>query len=193
MAKGTTILMTFNGFQGAAATAIMLEKFPGAEIVPSSARRIANALMTLKLTGGEAIYIVGLGFFCPQEEIVAALERVLKAKSSVTWIHYKGDITGVEEALKRYRNFRVIDISGKNLPASVAREFGCTSKETKGLVTLARQEEKDSLDEKVHNDLRCRLIEAAILKYLKFEDTDAYPEAIRKLRTPSLITEFDIK
>jgi transcriptional regulator with PAS, ATPase and Fis domain len=187
MNKSKVIAVTFNGFQGAAATAVLLEKHPEADLWISSARKIAETLSAIPPRKTSQVYLVGVGARdCSNEDLLAALRPLLEGKVSVTWFYPWEDLAWLKSEMAPFPHFALVQGSGEPLPVLVAAALGCGSGRTKELIRSAQDAEEGKM-----RSFHQNLVDAATVSYLKFQDAAAFPNAIRKLADPSLITEAD--
>jgi transcriptional regulator with PAS, ATPase and Fis domain len=183
-----TTLLTFLGFESAASAAIALQKYPDAQVRVSSASSIGWSISALKPKNVDNLFIMGVGVYCPRNEVIEPLKALLKSGCKVTWLHKWGDLGWLKKELKDSAGFTLIDRKDALLPQLAAQHLGIKNEQAKRLIALVSKTDKQ---EETRTDTEQALIDLAIQRYFKFEDYDAYPLAIRKLAGLEEITKED--
>ena len=181
--KKKTVVVTYNGVDGACAAAMVLLKEKGADVVVSSAARIGEALSGL---GGRerlsTVHICGLGVYCDWGDVERAAWALEKKGVSITWYCGRGYL---EERQFGPVCTTVFTSSGTNTRAvSDHLDLG-DHPASATLLAIAESDPQVGLAVGPPGEIATwrDLVEATCAKYFKYLDGDAYIKTIRKLAT----------
>ncbi len=182
---GNIAVVTYFGIDGACAAAMALQRWPEAELVPTSAARIGEALDGLlrRYHSLSEVHVCGVGVHCPWEEVARPARGLTGRRVEVVWHCGRGYLDGQRQAFAEFCTPAFVS-AGSNAEA-VRRHL---SLEDRGvprmLVELA------SLDPNIEKGWRrpseeqafwMDLVNAAVADYFKYQDDAAYPDAVRRL------------
>lgn len=199
-AKRVTLLTSF-GTDGAATAALVLRKYPDAELLSTSAARLADTLYecantTLSQSAKQKhipaqIIICGLGIRDGFAAILDSLKRADAAGLSVTWLCGRGYMNEHRHALAQLCE-TVFTPAASNAECAL-QHLGLEQNEANQfLLELAADyvEGRKTPEERLwwHNYLR-----ACADRFFQYDDTEAYPQAIHKLAAGNPLTENDIR
>ncbi|MFB3785330.1 MAG: sigma 54-interacting transcriptional regulator [bacterium] len=186
------LILTTNGTDGACAAAMVLQRFPKAQIVTTSAQRIA---LTLEEIAGldpppGIIHICGVGVYDNIAGVTTVLGAFVKKRIKVLWYCGRG-------YLDEYRTLLIPVCVPVFIPCSsnteaVYQHLKIRDTEITGtLLTLARQFVNRDLKRSETDALWHDLIAAGASRYFKYEDKSSYIHVIQKLAGLVPFTEAD--
>ncbi|MFP4026549.1 MAG: sigma 54-interacting transcriptional regulator [Candidatus Brocadiia bacterium] len=180
-------LITYNGLDGACAAASLLLRYPEAEIYVTSAARVGEqfaALANVPLPPSQ-LHVCGVGVWCPWEELAAPANRLLEKGVEIRWYCGRGYLQPMHD---QFENIcRPVFLECRTNTEAVQRFMDiCEDPRARRLASLAvhdqniiRSFSSDSPDET--QSFWMDFIEASIGQRFKYQDTQAYLKAIRKL------------
>ena len=104
MATAKTIIITYNGIDGACAAAMAALKFPKADIVISSAKRIHARLQsfsTAKQVPAQII-VCGVGMYSDWEPVIQTGKKIRRKGGHITWYCGRGYLKNDSEYLSQF-------------------------------------------------------------------------------------------
>lgn len=180
-----TAIITYNGIDGACAAAVALLQCPDAEVLVTSAARVAEAFRKLARhpTKWSAVHVCGVGVYCDWPELLEPAEALRRAGVAITWYCGRGYLEPEAEKFAGFCTPAFMEV-GSNTEA-VCEHLKLTGHPHAGaLMSIARHDphlEGDRAaptgDERFWTDL----INAAIAEYFKYQDTDAFAGTVRRL------------
>jgi DNA-binding NtrC family response regulator len=183
--QSKTVVLTYNGLDGACAAAAVLLKWPDAQVRITSARRVAGALLELvkERKSISDVHVCGVGIHCPIEEVTGPVRKLHQGGVNVRWYCGRGYLRDHGDALARDAE-PVFHDAASNAEA-VCIHLGLWERPAASvLLELARHDPNIEMgwrqptpDEELWVDL----INAAIAEYFKYQDENAYVNAIRRL------------
>lgn len=179
-------LVTYNGIDGACATAMALQRFPDAQIRVTSASRVDQTLQLLASDNKSyrEIHVLGVGAYCDWETLVKAAAALKQKATRLVWHCGRGYLDE-----KRGLFDEICHASFENLgtnTAAVCRSLAIDDArpDPLRLLEIARRDPALHDAKDVPNrDIAywIELIEASISQYFKFQDDERYPQTIRRL------------
>ncbi len=190
---GNTIIIAGWGTDYACAASVATIKYPDAEIISSSKRRLPETLAELALrrdVGISKILILGVSLAADPAETIKALKKLKGKKIETRWISsytlpadYPPEIKDLVELSIDEKVCLAENVSAfLQIPRREARPSGIIR-----LVTLPKKELTDA-------DLaRIRLLDACGSRYRRFQDDKSYVDAIRSLAKGVALNERQMK
>jgi DNA-binding NtrC family response regulator len=185
MAKKKRAVLTYNGVDGACAAAVVLLRYPAAEVWVTSANRADETLREMDAHTFSEVHVCGLGVWCAWESFAAAAAALRKKGTEIVWYCGRGYLD--RERLTFEKVSTPVFLAAESNTAAVAAHLRLADNErARYLISLSaldrhvagarpggdiRRDHSDWLD----------LIGAALAQYLKFQDHAPYITAIRKL------------
>ncbi len=151
----------------------------------SSASSVAESLGELSRLMLDEVHVCGLGVWCPWSDMEKAGLALKKKGASIYWHCGRGYLDAEREQLERF-SIPVLVEAGTNT-AAVGKFLGVDDRaEAELLMALAWSDSnvKGAPEEEVAPGEQTDwldLIKGAMAQYLKYQDRDAYPDAIRQL------------
>lgn len=184
-AKGKQVIVTYYGLDGACAAAVALNRYPKAEVVTTSARRVGETLQELSRTALSECHVCGVGIYCDWQDVEQACRGIKKRGGKVYWHCGRGYL---EQDRERFTKFCTpVFIDAESNTGALAKYLQLTDEVIGGfLADLAvydhrippgRAPKKPTAQQEKWIDL----IAAAISQYFKYQDEDTYRDTIRKL------------
>ncbi len=183
--RGAAVVLTYNGIDGACAAAALLLQHPDAEVLPTSAARVGEAMAGLasRCPRSAAVHVCGLGVYCDWQEVLRPASLLARKDISLTWYCGRGYLEPQRERFEAFCE-PVFHDAGTNT-AAVCRHIGLEGDARAArLVALARHDpnvEGDDGEAGECQELWLDLVNAAIADYFKYQDTAAYVEAVHRL------------
>jgi DNA-binding NtrC family response regulator len=190
-AIGNSMVITYNGLDGACAAAAVLLKRPEADIVISSASRIGATFdkMQARDIPPAEIHVCGVGIWCDFDELMVPARKLVDAGSNIHWYCGRGYLDSMLKNIckigrpifmERVSNTEAIceylDLLDTPSAARLVRLSKCDPhNKAAGSSNEIDKESQFWID----------FIDASIGQYFKYQDTDAYQKAIRKLAVGS--------
>jgi len=178
-------VLTYNGLDGACAAAMVLLGHPKADLVVTSAARIAQSLREVAAgrRAPDEVHVCGLGVWCDWDELAGAAHTLGKKGAEILWYCGRGYLKDQQDKYKALCTPVFLD-AGSNAEA-VCDHLGLKGHpNAEFLLRLAlsdpivtASDESPPGEEGFWYDL----IYAAVARYFKYQDADAYRGAIRKL------------
>ncbi len=178
-------IVTFLHGDGLIAAALLLRETKAAEVRVSSAARIGRSIAELVEGRPSEVYICGLGIYCPVEEVLAGLRRLKRNQARITWYCGYDYLDEFAPALKRYVRL-MCDHSNRPIHKVVFDALKAPDEHSERLLLLNKAKKDDKESRFLYD-----LADASMLAFLKFQDYDAVPNAIRKMAFPETVTERD--
>ncbi|HPA03223.1 MAG TPA: sigma 54-interacting transcriptional regulator [Candidatus Hydrogenedentes bacterium] len=184
-AKGKQYIVTYYGLDGACAAALALKRFPSAEIVTTSARRIGETLQHISRAAVREVHVCGVGADCDWSVVKQACAAIRKRGGTVRWYCGRGYL---DKDRERYAAVCTpVFIDAESNTGAMAKHLLLTGDDAGAFLT-----ELAPLD---HNISRgkpprkrtgeqedwCDFVAAAISQYFKYQDEEFYLGAIRSL------------
>ena len=187
MAGAKTTVITYNGIDGACSAAMALVKYPRAEVLISSANRVGNRIASLaKLKNVPAhIMVCGLGLYSDWGPIIQAGKSIRRKGGRIQW--YCGR-KYLESDRDKFQQFcEPVFLKARTNTEAVCRHLGLDSHaRAEFLLALAEHDENNPVAGHGHKPsdeemLWVDRLLAAISRYFKYQDENAYASAIQKL------------
>jgi DNA-binding NtrC family response regulator len=175
------VLIAYNGFDSAAATAILLRTHTKAQVLLSSANTIINTLQEIPDSPKE-IHILGVGVYGWYGDLFSTLDRLSDGGCKISWYCDRDYLNPIQSGYPERVAWRTEE--GVSLARQAAKEVRDQTRETRHLISLAEDKERREMPK--------ILFEAAVARYFELDDHAAVPAAIRKLAWPKEITQEDI-
>jgi len=186
------LILTTNGTDGACAAAMVLQRYPKAQIVTTSAQRIAltlDEIAELDPPPG-VIHICGAGVSENLGEVITVLGELGKKRTKVLWYCGRGYLDEFRTVLARVC-VPVFSACSSNTEA-VYQHLKIRDNENTGvLLSLARQFVNRGLKRSVTDAMWHDLVAAGASRYFKYEDKTSYIHVIQKLAGLIPLTEAD--
>ncbi|MGI6460863.1 MAG: sigma 54-interacting transcriptional regulator [Candidatus Hydrogenedentales bacterium] len=186
-------IVTYYGLDGACAAALALKRFPTADVVTTSARRVGETLQQISQSAACDVHVCGLGAACDWAEVRQACEAIRKRRGQVFWYCGRGYL---DEDRDRYTEVCTpVFIEAESNTGALAKHLQLTEDPVAGFLAelapfdrniLRGKDPKKASDEQ--EDWR-DFVEAAISQYFKYQDEEVYRAAIRSLANRSLTEE----
>jgi len=184
--RSAIYLVAYNGFDSAAATAILLNNHPDADVKISSAARIAGTLAKIEEKKAE-IHILGVGVWCDISDLQKELKRLKKLGCKVKWYGKKDYLESARGCIASQA--RLVADQDKSLPELVCNENNIKSAHASRLIDLTRK----SLDqESALKDDWVAFFNASKNRFFKYQDYEAVIKAIRKMASLSGLDGDDL-
>jgi transcriptional regulator with GAF, ATPase, and Fis domain len=185
--KGKVAVIAYNGVDGACAAAVALLRFPDADVIPTSARRIGVTLGSLQGKGYREVHVCGVGVFCDWGELTGAAQALKSAGVSLVWHCGRGYLDGQLDGFRAVCTPTFHD-AGTNTAAMGVTLDAPTGEVRSRLEALAAFDTHLPKPRPVTQATRDQsqwldLIESALAQYFKFQDAAPYVHAIRCLAT----------
>lgn len=184
---GKNILITTFGMDGAASAALGLLAIKDAALQITSANRLSEDLS--RINDKINIYICGVGAGDNFPKVINELERLKKLKCNIFWFCGRKYMDVYQEKLDKYCT-PVLQYHQSNA-AVIADYFKIEDDRVDLLLDLAEAfiEQKHKLSDVLSFWLDFSRASAA--RYFKYDDTNAFPEFIKKLAGISEISPLD--
>ncbi len=179
------VVLTYSHVDGACAAAMVLLKYPGAEVLTTSAMRIGDYLA--RIAGSRKkyrqVHVCGLGVYCPWDKVENPARVIRRKGASITWYCGRGYL---DQDLPRFKTICTPAFyQGKTNTDAVARHLKPGDPRTaQSLRALAGFDDRlleSSKNPTKEQAAQLALIEAAIAQYLKYDDRTTYNQTITKL------------
>ncbi len=184
-AKGKQYIVTYYGLDGACAAALALKRFPAAEIVTTSARRIGETLQQISRAAVREVHVCGVGADCDWSLVKQACEAIRKRGGAVRWYCGRGYL---DKDRERYAAVCTpVFIEAESNTGAVAKHLLLTGNAAGAFLTelapLDHNVARGKPPRKKTSDQEdwCDFVAAAISQYFKYQDEDFYLGAIRSL------------
>ncbi len=180
-----SVIITYNGIDGACAAAIALLARPQAEVLLTSAARVGGTFAELasRSERPEEVHVCGLGVYCDWTELAEPAEALKRAGVRTTWHCGRGYLDADAERFARFCTPAFMDLGSNAAAVCENLELG-EHPHARTLLEVARHDPHLEGDRAAPSgDIRfwTDLINAAIADYFKYQDTDAFAETVRKL------------
>ncbi|MFW6189119.1 MAG: sigma 54-interacting transcriptional regulator [Planctomycetota bacterium] len=178
-------VVTYNGVDGACAAAMVLLRYPGAELAISSAGRIGRTLAELasRLGKGARVYVCGVGVHCPWERVEGPAAELEEKGVELLWYCGRGYLERHRERFERFCT-PVFRDAGSNTRAACEHLDPSEEETARRLCELARYDpnlEKSWEEPSERQAFWKDLVNASIADYFKYHDEASYVRTIRKL------------
>jgi DNA-binding NtrC family response regulator len=171
------IILAMNKTDSVIASALLLKKYPDAQLHVTSARRIAELLETLAAQAPARVTVAGVGFYDDSAPRVKRhLDALHKTGARIDWYMDEPHLDKHRKTL--LKNVRYACGSGESLPRLVAHENDIRDQDANEF--LALYEKGAGKQFEFIGDL----IQAAFNDYFVLEDDAAVPNVIRRLTPP---------
>jgi DNA-binding NtrC family response regulator len=183
--KTDTVIIAYNGLDGACAAAAASIRFPSARILVSSARSVAQ---TFEMLGKEPeglaeIHVCGLGVYCDWGDFERAAKGLGSGRTKIIWYCGRGYLDEQRDVFATVCEPIFLD-AWSNTEA-VCRHLGLKSNPQAAFLSdLARNDPQIGLGEKDLSEemlFWIDLVSASFAEYAKYHDVDRYVATIRKL------------
>jgi DNA-binding NtrC family response regulator len=187
------VIVTYNGVDGFCSAAMALMRYPGAELVLSSAAKIGRTLSKLAKSEKEIaeIHLCGIGVFCEWEEAEKPARELKVNGTEIIWYCGRGYLEGMKAKLEKVSDTVFDDVSTNT--KAIHDHLGLeTNLWAKKLIEIAESDPNipGSSASSFVADWRDFIL-SAITGYLKYQDEEICPSAIHKLITLELSPRED--
>ena len=187
MATAKTIIITYNGIDGACAAAMAALKFPKADIVISSAKRIHARLQSFSTAKQvpSRIIVCGVGMYSDWEPVIQTGKKIRRKGGHIIWYCGRGYLKDDSEYLSQFSEPVLLD-TGTNT-AAICEHLDLKKHDRASfLLALAEHDENNPIADHDHKagDKEMQWVDrllAAISQYFKYQDETAYADAIKRL------------
>ncbi len=194
MAKNDRVAaLTYNGVDGACAAAMVLLKFPAAQVYTTSANRIGETFSELARGKISVLHVCGLGVWCPWAHVEAPAKKMVQNGTRIYWHCGRGYLDDKRSDFAAFCEPDFVE-AGTNTNA-VAKRLGLTdlldAHFLTGLAWFDPHVEGAAPEEEMDQEQAdwVDLITASLGQYFKYNDNEPYLETIRKLAQHSLSRE----
>ncbi len=178
------VVITYNSFDGAAAAALLLRRWPEARLQISSEKSLPHTLQSISVEPDDEIHLVGFPAGENVDELGQALEQLKSAGARVVW-YLPGPRRGQASLLAAY--CEIVSRRSSTVTKVVADHLGAQDDHARKLARIAVQESR----KRRPDDTLYLLFDAAVTRFFQLDDYDAVPNAIRKLANLSPIDARD--
>jgi len=162
-------------------------KYPKADIVISSARRLKARLLSFSKAKQvpSRIIVCGVGMYADWEPVIRAGKRIRRKGGRISWYCGRGYLENDLKHLSQFCEPILLD-TGTNT-AAICEHLDLKKHNRAGfLLALAEHDENNLIADHVHKPgdeemLWVDRLLAAIAQYFKYEDETAYADAIKRL------------
>ncbi|HOF39594.1 MAG TPA: sigma 54-interacting transcriptional regulator [Candidatus Hydrogenedentes bacterium] len=186
-------IVTYYGLDGACAAALALKRFPAANVLTTSARRVGETLQQLSQSAVCDVHLCGVGTGCDWAEVRQACEAIRKRGGEVFWYCGRGYL---DRDRDRYAEVCTpVFIEAESNTGALAKHLQLTDDPVAGFLTeLAPLDHNISRDKPFRKKTSeqedwCDFVAAAISQYFKYQDEEVYRTAIYSLANRSLTEE----
>jgi DNA-binding NtrC family response regulator len=183
--RSKTVIVAYKQVDGACAAAMALLKYPRAEVVVTSARRIGRTLLDIKARRPPQVLICGVGVACPWDEMARAARALQRSGACVTWHCGRGYLDVRREDFARVSTpaFRDAGSNTQGVCDGLALAEHIRASE---LLALALHDERIAGEPPAATEAQLfnlDLIHASIAQSLMFGDDEPYARAVGMLAT----------
>ena len=180
------VIITYNGIDGACAAAMVLLRYPGAQLFVTSASQIDQTLLNLVHVKPpmKEVHVCGVGAWCPWESLAQAAGTLQQKNITLTWHCGRGYLQHQHEAFTQICR-AAFPAVGSNT-AAVCQTLGLDQSQPipARLLALAALDPQLRTEKSVlrpEESFWLDLIDASISQYFKFQDGDRYRQTIQRL------------
>ncbi len=190
--KEKHLIITTYGTDGAAAAAMVLQKYPDASILRTSSTRIGETLLAVAGEPARVVHICGVGPNDTSERIIEGLRRLHAEQCRVIWYCGRGYMEQWKRPMAPYCKTAFLDCASNTGAVFRYLKIRHTTR-TRLLLTLGEEYADSTRKREAEHLFWHDLVHTSAAQYFKYEDDGAFIQVIRKLAGQTQLTNLDKK